>query len=233
MLKSRIKYRLIVFGGPVGSGKSTQMRYLLIVLRKMNVKSRSTFLKSGHLLAYVLELLLARIVSKRRDVSPIRTLFEDALQLFRRVFKLWLLLDLLSITMKFLLDIYIPSKLGYTILVEEYIPATIADHLYLSSIAGYSKTKINSFSTRYLLRLANLCRPIYVVYLDAENSELYRRWKMRGSVEERRDYLLMQRTILLKLYRRLADTFTYADTGLKSPKEVFSLVTKTVLKSAH
>jgi len=226
MPKSGIKCRLIVFGGPVGSGKSTQMRYLLIALRKMNVKSKSTFLKSGHLLAYILELFLARIVSRRRDVAPIRALFEDAPQLFKRVFKLWLLLDLLSITVKFISNIYIPFKLGYTVLVEEHIPATMADHLYLSRATGYP-LKINSFPVRYLLRLANLCRPVYVVYLDAENPELRRRWIVRGSAEERSDYLSMQRTILLKLSQKLADRFVYIDTSSKSPREVFEFIVKT------
>jgi len=226
MLKLRAKYRLIVFMGPVGSGKSTQMRYLLSALKRINEKSRSTFLKSGHLLAYVLELFLARRVGGRRNVAPTRVLLEDAPWLFKRVFKLWLLLDLLSVTVKFVLNIYMPFKLGYTVLVEEHVPATIADYLYLSRAIGYP-LKADSFPVRYLLRLANLCRPVYVVYLDAENPELHRRWISRRSAEERTDYLSMQHTILLKLSQKLADGFVYIDTGAKSPKEVFKFIIKT------
>jgi len=229
--KSRIKYRLIVFAGPVGAGKSTQIRYLRLALKGMRVKNKSVFLKSGHMLAYALTFFIARAVSRRRGVAPIRALLEDAPQLFKRIFKLWLLLDLLSITVKFLLNIYIPFRLGYAVLVEEYIPATIADYLYLSRVASYP-LDVDSFPARYLLKLANLCRPVYMIYLGAEDTELYRRWIARESTEERSDYLSMQRTILLKLCKKLADKFIYENTESRSPKEVSRSVIGALLRFA-
>jgi hypothetical protein len=56
-------------------------------------------------------------------------LVEGKLNLFRRIFRLWLGLDLISITLKFLAGVYAPLKLGYTIPIEEYVPATISDYI--------------------------------------------------------------------------------------------------------
>jgi len=197
MSNLKVKCRLIVFGGPVGAGKSTQIRYLRSAIKKVGVKNKTVFLKSGHMLAYLLGLILAKVVNKKSDVAPIRALFENAPELFKRVFKLWLFFDLISVTVKFLLNIYIPFKLKYIIIVEEYIPATIADYLYLSSIAN-CPLSATSFPVRYLLKLMNMCGPVCVVYLDAENAELYRRWKERKSPKEREDYLIMLTYVTLK-----------------------------------
>jgi len=67
-------------------------------------------------------------VNKRKDVFPIRAL-EGKLNLFRRIFRLWLGLDLISITLKFFAGVYAPLKLGYTIPIEEYVPPTISDYI--------------------------------------------------------------------------------------------------------
>jgi hypothetical protein len=115
-----------------------------------------SFLKTGHLFAFILETSLAKIVAnKRNDVFPIRALVEERPTLFRRIFRLWLGLDLISITLKFLACIYLPLKLGYTMLTEEYIPATISDYVYLSRIVEIP-LRVNSFAVNYLLRLMKL-----------------------------------------------------------------------------
>jgi hypothetical protein len=114
--------RVIAFIGTVGSGKSTHMKLLYSKLKRKGLKIKMSFLKTGHLFAFILEISLAKIVAnKRKDVFPIRALVEERPTLFRRIFRLWLGLDLISITLKFLAGIYLPLKLGYTILIEEYI----------------------------------------------------------------------------------------------------------------
>ena len=196
--------RVIAFIGTVGSGKSTHMKLLYLKLKRKGLKTKICFLKTGHLFVFILEFFLAWMtVSKRRDVSPIRALVEGRPNLFRRIFRLWLGLDLISITLKFLASVYIPLKLGYTILIEEYVPATISDYIYLSRIINYP-LKVNSFAINYLLRLMNLCSPTQIIFLDAKNDELKTRWKLRGSFDEREDYLKMQRTLLLRMSRELS-----------------------------
>jgi hypothetical protein len=222
--------RLIVFVGSVGSGKSTHLKILCSKLKRKGLKTKMSFLKTGHLFAFVLEILLAKIVAnKRKDMFPIRALIEERPTLFRRIFRLWLGLDLISITLKFFASIYLPLKLGYIVLVEEYIPATISDYIYLSKIVNFP-LRVNSFVINYLLKLMNLCGPTQIIFLDAKDNELRRRWKLRGSFDEREDYLQMQRTLLLRISRELSPNgFIYINTGAKTLTETQKLIMSQLL----
>jgi hypothetical protein len=196
--------RVIAFIGTVGSGKSTHMKILYSRLRRRGFKVKMSFLKTGHLFAFILEILLAKIfTSKRRNVSPIRALLEEKPTLFRRIFRLWLGLDLISITLKFLICVYLPLRLGYIVLVEEYIPALISDYIYLSRVIDFP-LRANSFAINYPRRLMKICGATQIIFLDAKDDELKRRWKLRGSFDEREDYLKMQRTLLLRMSRELS-----------------------------
>jgi thymidylate kinase len=218
--------QVIVFIGTVGSGKSTHIKILYSKLKQRGFKVRISSLKRGHLLIFVLEVLLSKMFAgKRKGVYPIRALLEERPTLFKRIFRLWLSLDLISITLKFLASIYLPSRLGYIVLVEEYIPATITDYIYLGGVIN-SPLKMNSFAINYLIRLMKLCGPIRIVFLDAKDEELKRRWKLRGSPEEREDYLQMQRTLLLRLSRTLSSNeLIYVNTSSRTLTETQELIT--------
>jgi hypothetical protein len=191
-------------------------------------------MKTGHLFAFIFEILLAKIfTSRRRNVFPIRAFLEERPTLFKRIFRLWLGLDLISITLKFLTDIYLPLRLGYIVLVEEYIPATISDYIYLSRVIN-SPLKVNSFAINYLLRLMILCGPIQIVFLDAKDDELKRRWRLRGSPDERKDYLQMQRTLLLQMSRVLSSNgLIYVNTSSRTLRETQELITSGLLALEH
>jgi thymidylate kinase len=222
--------RVIAFIGTVGSGKSTHMKILYSKLKQGGFRVWISYLKRGHLLASLLESLLAKMLAgKRKDVYPIRALLEERPTLLKRIFRLLLSLDLISIISKFLASIYLPSRLGYIVLVEEYIPATISDYIYLGSVIN-SPLKVNSFFINYLLRLMKLCGPIQIIFLDASNDELKRRWGLRGSHDERKDYLQMQRTLLLRMSRELSSYgLIYIDTGVKTLTEVQKLIMTQIL----
>ena len=166
---------------------------------------------------------MARLVSRRRDMFPTRVLVEERPGLFRRVFWPWVLLDSLSISVKFLFGVCVPFLLGRVVLVEEYVPAVIADYLYLGRSVGVS-LRPGSLPVRYLLRLMNMCRPVHIVYLDAGDEVLRQRWRGRGTPVERRDYLLVQRTLLKRIAMVLADKYTYIRTGDKSPAETLRAI---------
>ena len=208
--------KIIVFIGTVGSGKSTHMKLLYSKLKQKGLKTKISVLKTGHLFAFVLESFLAKMLAgSRKDVFPIRAIVEEKPHVFKKVFRLWLDLDLISVTIKFLTGIYLPLRLGYIVLVEEYIPATISDYIYLSKIVNFP-LKMNSFTIKYLLTLMNLCNPTQIVFLDARDDILASRWKMRGSFNEREDYILMQRTLLLRLSKSFSYKFLCINTGTKT-----------------
>ena len=217
--------KVIVFIGTVGSGKSTHMKLLYSKLKQKGLNTKVSFLKTGHLFAFVLESFLAKMLAgNRKDVFPIRALVEEKPYIFKKIFRLWLDLDLISIVIKFLAEIYLPLKLGYIVLVEEYIPATISDYIYLSKIIDFP-LKMNSFAIKFLLTLMNLCNPTQIVFLDARDDILVFRWKMRGSFNERADYILMQRTLLLQLSKKLSCKFLYINTGTKTIEKTHELIT--------
>jgi len=221
---------VIAFVGTVGSGKSTQMKLLALELKRRRVKVKVSYLKTGHIFAYFLEVILARMFAgKRRDVYPIRALLEEKPHFFSRIFRLWLALDVISVALKFLFSVYLPLKLGYVVLVEEYIPATISDYIYLSKIAGFT-LGTRSFAKTFLLKLMYLGGFMQIVFLDAENSELKCRWKRRGSFDERNDYLNMQRTVLLSISRRLSSSrLLYIDVSKQTVEETHQLIRKQLM----
>ena len=218
-----LKPCVIAFAGTVGSGKSTQMKLLALTLKRRGVKVKTSSLKTGHIFAYFLQIILAKMLTRRRDVFPIRALIEEKSHIFRKLFKLWLYLDVVSIAVKFLFSVLIPLKLGYVVLVEEYIPATIADYIYLSKIIGFA-LKPKSFAITFPLRLMYTGGFTHTIFTDAENDVLKNRQRRRGSFEEKEDYLSMQRNLLLSISRKLSNRLLYLDTGKRTIEETHKLI---------
>lgn len=208
---------IIVFVGTVGSGKSTQMKLLAQRLRSEKRKVKTTCIKTGHIFAYILMIILAKmLVRDTINVHPIRSLLERGRNLFRKIFKLFTIIDLLSIVIRFMVSIYIPKKLGYLVLVEEYLLATIADRIYLAKNVG---VPLCFFESNFILRLFKISGPILTVFLDAEDWVLKKRWIERNSPPERPEYLQAQRSLLLMLSRAFSDHFLYIDTTDQTEKE--------------
>jgi len=223
---------IIAFVGTVGVGKSTQIRLLAYKLKMRGLRVKTTSLKTGHLLAYLLEVTLKKtLVRGRKGVSPIRALIEEKPNLFRRLLRLWLTLDVISVFFKFLLDIYVPVSIGYIIVVEEYIPATIADYIYLTKAVGLPP-KTTFFVSRFMLRLSHLGGSTQVIFLDADTDRLKSRWSSRGSLDERPDYLHMQRTILFFLSKKFSShRIIYINTSKQTVKETHDQVTDYLMSS--
>lgn len=212
-----------MFVGTVGAGKSTQIRLLASNLETRGFKVRTTPLKTGHLLAYLLAAALARIAVNAKHANPITGLVQEKPHLFKSLFKLWLILDLLSIHARFLLTVYLPAKMRRVVIVEEYIPAVIADYVYLTGILGFP-LKESSFALNLMLRLLYLCGCTQTIFLDAHNSALEKRWSNRNSLEEKSDYLQMQRNLLLSISKRFSSSFLYIDTSNKTIRETHDLI---------
>lgn len=216
------KPHVLAFLGPVGVGKSTQMKLLASKLRDNGLKTRNTSFKANHLLTFLLIRILAKMLGEsRKSVSPIRALINYRSTFLKKIFKLWLALDIFSISLKFLLTIYFPVKIGYIVLVEEYIPATIANYMYYRRVLGLPSRAIY-FLLSFMPKLMHQVGHTEIIFLDAPTSTLKLHWSSRGSSDERTDYIHMQHTALLSLARKLS-----------SPRILYINVKNQTVKETH
>jgi hypothetical protein len=165
----------------------------------------------------------------------LQSLLEDSPRLFRGLFKLWLLLDTFSIYARFLLAVYIPSKLGYSVIVELGWPNWLAFYIYLRRLLRLPSDAMPPW-TDLVQRLILQINPMGTIFLDTETSVLESRWRQRAGVQRWKtiaELLELQRTITLSLARafnkdvvRLDSTSNETLTSRELRKALSDLLTK-------
>jgi hypothetical protein len=232
----------IVVAGPSCAGKSTIVATLSALPKAITWQARSVDLVGfSSVVQPVKPLILAfaKFFSRRRSMNSsltLETLLEDRPSLFCLLFKLWLVLDTFTVYARFLLEVYLPSKLGYSVIVEFGWADWLAIYLYLCRLLGlpYNATLPWTDLVRRLLRLVHPARALFV---DAEASALEARWRQRGAVQtwttiaEMRE---LQRSVSLSLVRNLCDDVVRLDSTSKATltsKQVREAVSDLLSKS--
>jgi hypothetical protein len=229
MVRNRGSTPIIVFVGTVGAGKSTQIKVLTAKLDSLGFRVKRVALKNNHLVARLLSSLLSKLIKDcKKDAYSILTLTEDAPNIFRRMLSLWVILDLASITLRQFVDIVVPKKFGYIVIVEDYIPAFICDYFYFCHSLGLSD-KVSPFVLKYLEYLFSISGPVNIAFLDAPEEILSARWKNRGTPDERTKYLLFQRSVLLPLSKNMANNFLFIDTSRIDVLDTHNLILNSLL----
>ena len=178
--------RVIIFFGPDGSGKSTQVKLLTRYLRSEGQKVKKVWIRSPHSLAYLLSRLLIRIGFSRRVTNPYghaQTILSLPNSPKFKIF--WGLLELISVKPLVLLKVILPLFLGYTIVAERYVPDTVVNIAYYAGNLDFLKSPTAMLFMRLVPRRSCL------LHLDSNYSSILLR---RGSIADAADFIEFQRT---------------------------------------
>jgi energy-coupling factor transporter ATP-binding protein EcfA2 len=184
-LSNAKKPYVIFFFGQNGAGKSTQMELLCNALKDQKIKSRITWIASHNLFVWFLGVILAKLGYPKDHWTKVNPHLRPVANLgfFKNTGKpsksILLFLEIVSIVLVDLIKIRIPKLLGNWVIVEKYIPITLADLTLI-----YSRPFFKSMAARFLLRLvpANA----YGIFLEVDYEDLLKR---RGEKIESKKYL--------------------------------------------
>ena len=190
---------IITFLGPVGVGKSTQIKLLEDYLKSKNIRVGKTLIKSSHAFAYILgRSLLALGVCEKVSYPDGLTRIHPRRDVVRGLFPLWSFLDMLSIAIKFFFTVYVPFSLGFTVFIEEGLLMTF--HTYLVSFPRFFKTKPKVLPLLPSLLGWIMGKNHVNVVLDAADEELnLRRIGRSYRQNELPEYVYLQRKWIKRL----------------------------------
>jgi len=223
---------LLVFIGPPGSGKTTQMNLLSRILIRKGFKARVLCVKRGFLTSIIENLLFKLIYGVKISYPyPLEILLRGSCEKIRVVSQLWFLINTLEITTRILL-LHIATKiLKYVFLIEDHIPAIIIDYYYISLRLGIPTRRIRSY-TSLLAKTYLKAYPYRVLIFDASLKELIKRWNTRGRAEYSYTYLTLTRSLLPFIATWLSinpgETLVFIDTTNKSISETARSVLENV-----
>jgi len=185
------KVKIIAIAGLDGSGKTTQLNLLSRYLKERGIKVHKTYIANRHAIAWIICRLIVKLglyVWRPSEEQPLEK--QPRLEVFRGKIsrKLWLIIETFSIFLAVFLKVYLPKKLGYLVLVEEYILGSIAN--LVNEFGDFSI--IRSRLVRMLLTLANRQDTLYVyLQIDYETHKKRRPWKI-----ERLEYIKIRKGVM-------------------------------------
>jgi len=194
---------VIVITGVDGAGKSTIARLLKreLLLRGYNV--RIVWVKSLHTLAYLTYLLFSKVKGKEYVKNPCNKVVEHYVTTWmKKLGKVWLLIEFVSILPWILLKVEAPSKFR-TIICDRYIP----DFLATASLRiGEPLTPWKSLIGKFLRALQQKCE---VTLLDINyRTVLKRRPDIEYTEEELKKLIVIYRVLAREQRAKVVNTAT-------------------------
>src|SRR2546426_3504571 len=131
---------VIVFFGPDGAGKSTQVRLLRNSLEENGVKTRTAWIRALHTLAFAIDRFLIRAGYCKTKSNPYgRTYPVPDFDRIPGLRKIWPLIELFSAAPLIVSRVKIPSLLGWTVVCERYTIDSIPSIEYLTESEEFSE----------------------------------------------------------------------------------------------
>ena len=163
--------------GPVGVGKTTQIRLLKNYFQLNNEKSIVTYIKSVHGFTHILFFLVRFLINEQKKGDDVAG-YSPKQVFYKRIYPLVVLSETVSIIGKFVFTVYLPYKLGYNIIIEEGLTMTKANYqLFRPHFLGIKPVKLPFIDT--LLNWVISKKHIEII-LDANTHELIFRRKSRN-----------------------------------------------------
>jgi thymidylate kinase len=160
---------IIIFFGPDGAGKTTQVKLLMKYLSSRKCRPWWTWIRGRHSLAFVLALLFTRLgYYQMVEAAPEKKNKVFDPRLLPKLRSMWGVIEFASVLPWIFLRVYLPKFLGYTVVAERYVIDTVA---YLGYWLG--QDVFESFLAKALLRF--IPRGAVMIHLYAETEMLFKR----------------------------------------------------------
>lgn len=217
--KSRFP-RMIVFFGPDGVGKSTQVQLLMRHLRSQKCPAVYIWIRGRHTIALVLANFLMKLGYYRIVKVPSGVVYRifDPL-LIPGLKNLWGVIEFISVLPLIIIRGYMPRFFGRVIVAERYVVDTV---VFLGYWFGHDF--LQSRLARILLRF--IPQGSVLIHLDADTQTLIKRLRYDTATM---DFLVFQ----TKAYRMLAKTLGAAtiDTSEYNINETFHKIIEVLLRN--
>lgn len=221
---------ILTFIGPVGVGKTTQMRLLSKYFESKNRKTVKTYIKSAHGLSYLL-LIFFKIVGISKKVVGIDDLvsYRPSRKFRKRITPLWNLTETISIIGKFFFTVYLPYILGYDVIIEEGLRMSIEHHKYFTPhFIGVEPAQ--PLLLEVLLNWICSRRHLDII-LDAEEHEIVERRRSRSfRTIESEKFVELQRRAMSKMK---GPNLIHINTSGKSKLSVHNTIIEKIEKKLY
>jgi thymidylate kinase len=182
--------RAIIFFGSDGTGKTTQANILVGKLRGRGIRTKKTWIRGRHTLAFIVSKVLQKL-NQERPVTPDRYYLWFLLDTGETIrTRVWSLLEFVSVVPLVIYRMYVPLLLGYRVVAERYVVDTVIFNQYY---VGHS---FDSYG-RILMRMVP--KNSLFIHLDGSERDILRRRSEDGTPLAFVEYQLRN-------YRSLAST---------------------------
>jgi thymidylate kinase len=169
-----MRYKLVYFFGPDGTGKTTQAELVSFYLRRKGVRALRATVKQHHTLSYV----LLRLLRSDKNDYLLTNYFGFDAAINTRIRMPWKLLELVSVMPAIAYRVLLPTLMGFTVVLDRYV----IDTLVVLSYFLHDQGLLFGYTARLLIRL--IPKKALLIHLDADTGRILSRKKDEPLTEE-------------------------------------------------
>ena len=211
-----LRYRMIYFFGPDGTGKTTHAELVSLYLKRKGYRTWRTSIKQHHTFSY----LLLRLINagKNPSVQAVSYYgFNDELK--QRIKTPWKILELVSLLPAIFYRVHLPLLLGYVVICDRYVLDTLVT---LSYFLGDRKLILSIFA-RLLATL--IPKNTLLFYMTADTEVILRRKRDEPLTPQLINYYKRAYNVLIRWLGLKTETI---DTGTTSVKDAQKIILRSV-----